>query len=75
MTIVLLLNQIPGTRIEPPFDVDFTKTANVYARTRSYGFGPEVQRRILLGTYALSAEYVYPCSSRKADNGQLNVYP
>ncbi|EPQ28472.1 uncharacterized protein PFL1_03775 [Pseudozyma flocculosa PF-1] len=27
-----------------------------YARTRSQGFGAEVQRRILLGTYALSAD-------------------
>jgi len=30
---------------------------SMYARTRSRGFGPEVQRRILLGTYALSSGY------------------
>jgi aspartyl-tRNA(Asn)/glutamyl-tRNA(Gln) amidotransferase subunit A len=29
----------------------------LYTRSRSAGFGPEVQRRILLGTYALSAGY------------------
>src|SRR6201982_2817276 len=29
----------------------------MYGKTRHKGFGPEVQRRILLGTYALSAGY------------------
>jgi len=31
--------------------------AALYSESRSRGFGPEVQRRILLGTYALSAGY------------------
>src|SRR5204863_5801884 len=30
---------------------------SMYVRTRSAGFGPEVKRRILLGTYALSTGY------------------
>ncbi|MBV9801796.1 MAG: Asp-tRNA(Asn)/Glu-tRNA(Gln) amidotransferase subunit GatA [Solirubrobacterales bacterium] len=29
----------------------------MYSRTREVGFGPEVQRRIMLGTYALSSGY------------------
>lgn len=37
----------------------------MYERTRSTGFGPEVTRRILLGTYVLSAGY-YDAYYRKA---------
>ena len=44
--------------MDPPPGADTTKAANVYALTRSQAFGKEVQRRILLGTYALTAEYV-----------------
>jgi aspartyl-tRNA(Asn)/glutamyl-tRNA(Gln) amidotransferase subunit A len=37
----------------------------MYRKTRDEGFGPEVKRRILLGTYALSAGY-YDAYYRKA---------
>ncbi len=38
---------------------------DMYNKTRSEGFGPEVKRRILLGTYVLSAGY-YEAYYRKA---------
>lgn len=38
---------------------------DLYERTRSAGFGPEVTRRVLLGTYVLSAGY-YDAYYRKA---------
>jgi aspartyl-tRNA(Asn)/glutamyl-tRNA(Gln) amidotransferase subunit A len=40
-----------GLRVEGP------DAATMNARTRDAGFGPEVKRRIMLGTYALSAGY------------------
>jgi len=42
-----------GFRVEHD-DADWAK---IYARNRSIGFGAEVKRRIILGTYALSAGY------------------
>lgn len=38
---------------------------DMYGRTRQAGFGPEVKRRIMLGTYALSAGY-YDAYYKKA---------
>ena len=41
-----------GYRSENAFDLEST-----YLKSRSEGFGPEVKRRIMLGTYVLSAGY------------------
>ncbi len=45
--------------------VDGTDAADMFRRTRSEGFGQEVKRRILLGTYVLSAGY-YDAYYKKA---------
>jgi aspartyl-tRNA(Asn)/glutamyl-tRNA(Gln) amidotransferase subunit A len=37
--------------------VDADDLTEMYSRTRAAGFGPEVKRRIMLGTYALSSGY------------------
>ncbi|KAJ5152816.1 Glutamyl-tRNA(Gln) amidotransferase subunit A [Penicillium canariense] len=44
-----------GTRAEGP-DSDGQPDGYLYASTRGNGFGAEVQRRILLGTFSLSAD-------------------
>lgn len=49
-----------GHRCEDPADLE-----DLYKRTRAEGFGAEVKRRILVGTYALSAGY-YDAYYRKA---------
>ena len=49
-----------GHRCEDPTDLE-----DMYKRTRSEGFGEEVKRRIMIGTYALSAGY-YDAYYRKA---------
>jgi len=49
-----------GYRCEDPQDL-----ADLYLRSRSEGFGDEVKRRILVGTYALSTGY-YDAYYRKA---------
>ena len=36
---------------------EYKDLADMYAQTRAQGFGPEVKRRIMIGTYALSAGY------------------
>ncbi len=46
-------------------DKDQKNLIKMYRSTRSQGFGPEVQRRIILGTYSLSAGY-YDAYYKKA---------
>jgi aspartyl-tRNA(Asn)/glutamyl-tRNA(Gln) amidotransferase subunit A len=46
--------------------------AAMYDRTRDLGFGPEVKRRIMLGTYALSAGY-YEAYYRKAQQVRMLI--
>jgi aspartyl-tRNA(Asn)/glutamyl-tRNA(Gln) amidotransferase subunit A len=41
-----------GLRVDGDRDLE-----TMYSRTRARGFGPEVKRRIMLGTYALSSGY------------------
>jgi aspartyl-tRNA(Asn)/glutamyl-tRNA(Gln) amidotransferase subunit A len=45
-----------GSYVKPVPGTMLGKTSNVYAQTRSAGFGLEVQKRILLGTYSLTAD-------------------
>jgi aspartyl-tRNA(Asn)/glutamyl-tRNA(Gln) amidotransferase subunit A len=49
------LARYDGVRYGLRVDADDVATMN--SRTRDAGFGPEVKRRIMLGTYALSAGY------------------
>jgi aspartyl-tRNA(Asn)/glutamyl-tRNA(Gln) amidotransferase subunit A len=49
--------------------VDAPDTTAMNARTRAAGFGPEVKRRIMLGTYALSAGY-YDAYYRRAQQAR-----
>jgi aspartyl-tRNA(Asn)/glutamyl-tRNA(Gln) amidotransferase subunit A len=50
------LARYDGVRYGPRAEVDGDVRA-MYARTRNQGFGDEPKRRIMLGTYALSAGY------------------
>ncbi len=50
------LARYDGVRYGMRADGDGELTA-MYERTRAQGFGPEVKRRIMLGTYALSSGY------------------
>jgi aspartyl-tRNA(Asn)/glutamyl-tRNA(Gln) amidotransferase subunit A len=46
-----------GLRVDPDGAEPGERLLALYERTREAGFGPEVKRRIMLGTYALSSGY------------------
>ena len=52
-------------RIGPDGDI-----RSLYQATRGQGFGPEVQRRILVGTYVLSAGYYDAYYGRRSGSGR-----
>lgn len=56
-----------GHRCENPADL-----ADLYRRSRSEGFGEEVKRRIMIGTYALSAGY-YDAYYEQARRGRRAI--
>ena len=58
------LARFDGVRYGPRAD-DTTDVRELYRRTRGEGFGAEVRRRILVGTYVLSAGY-YEAYYRRA---------
>ena len=51
---------------------NFTDLIDLYVKSRSEGFGPEVQRRIMLGTYVLSSGY-YDAYYKKARAAQRKI--
>lgn len=51
------LSRYDGVRYGHRTKVNATDLTDFYQRTRSEGFGKEVQRRIMLGTFVLSAGY------------------
>ncbi|HEY4105811.1 MAG TPA: Asp-tRNA(Asn)/Glu-tRNA(Gln) amidotransferase subunit GatA [Polyangiaceae bacterium] len=57
-----------GLRIEPAR----SDLQTMYGKTRNSGFGPEVKRRILLGTYVLSSGY-YDAYYRKAQKARTLI--
>ena len=55
---------------------EFSNLKELYKKTRSEGFGPEVKRRIILGTYVLSSGYydAYYKKARKVRTLVMNEF-
>jgi aspartyl-tRNA(Asn)/glutamyl-tRNA(Gln) amidotransferase subunit A len=64
------LARFDGVRYGPRPAAD--DVLSLYTRARSEGFGPEVQRRILLGTFALSSGY-YDAYYLKAQRARTRI--
>ncbi len=62
------LARYDGLRYSPPPRAGRRSLLDLYLHNRSYGFGPETKRRVLLGTFALSAGYydAYYLKAQKA---------
>ena len=55
-----------GLHVPLPPGATARSPADEYAHSRTAGFGAEVKRRILLGTYALTAEYALAAQSSRS---------
>ncbi|PKL36985.1 Asp-tRNA(Asn)/Glu-tRNA(Gln) amidotransferase GatCAB subunit A [Candidatus Peregrinibacteria bacterium HGW-Peregrinibacteria-1] len=51
------LERFDGIRYGVPTSQEYSDTVDYYYKTRGEGFGDEIKRRIMIGTYVLSAGY------------------
>ncbi|MGX6448450.1 Asp-tRNA(Asn)/Glu-tRNA(Gln) amidotransferase subunit GatA [Patulibacter sp. S7RM1-6] len=66
------LARFDGVRYGNRADIDGGGLVDLYTKTRHDGFGPEVKRRIMLGTYALSSGF-YDAYYRRAQQVRTTI--